>query len=644
MIIRYFLFLFGLFLSTNLVAQEVLVPVEVNLQKKSNKPKSNNHKEAQDTLKLPFFDDFTNKGPYPDSKLWADSFVFINSSFGYHPMSFGVATFDALDQYGKIYEEGETNYYQFEADFLTSLPIRLDSIFYGSEQYKLQPEDSVILSFYYQPQGKGIAPIERDSLVLQFYRKNENSENEDDAYQWVSVWSATGESLESFAGDDHPYFKRVMIPIEDENYFRKDFRFRFMNYASFPARKTPTNFAGNTSIWNIDYLYLDAGRSHADTFYYDIAFVEPAQSALRNYTAMPWRHYIESPEDFLRSRFDVVIRNLDDITYNYIYRYFITDQHGDLLSSYSGGTWNIAPFHEGGYQTYEGHANPLVIPNPFPTGEADEKTFFIYHAVHEGTHGDDVTRNDTIVYKQEFSNYYAYDDGVPEAGYGLSGWNPMGAYRFVTPKADKLESVSFFFNHTQFEQNQRPFHLMVWSSLDPEEVIYESDVIIPEFEDGLFEFVNYPLSETVSVVDTFYVGWAQLTSDFINLGFDVNNNAGNNIFFNVDGNWQQSMFSGALMIRPFFQQEVSVYDISDNQDNLVVYPNPARGGGIRIKTSLDISKNSVIRIFDINGRLIIDMPFEEYINIENLPAGTYILRVISPGKTIKPSRFTVLPN
>ncbi|MFW5793513.1 MAG: T9SS type A sorting domain-containing protein [Bacteroidota bacterium] len=644
MIKAFFLFLIVILSTLFCNSQEFLVPLERNSELFLHSDDLN-RKSAEidsDTLILPFFDDFTNSDFFPDNQLWADSFVFINSSFGYRPLSYGVATFDALNQYGEIYEEAEINYYQFSADHLTSLPIRLDSVFVEEDSYLLSPEDSVILSFYYQPQGRGIAPIERDSLVLQFLSVSENEHNKEEEELWISVWSATGENLESFSDNTFPFFKRVMITIEDEQYFRKDFRFRFKNYGSFPADKTPVNYAGNTSIWNIDYVYLNYNRSLADTFYYDIAFVEDARSILKHYTSMPWSHYIIDPQEQLKSDFDVLFANWDNITYNYSYRYYITDAEDNLLRNYSGGTWNIAPFSESGYQDYQPHTNPEVIANPLPTAPADNNTFYIYHVIREGSEGDSFQRNDTIKYEQIFDDYYAYDDGIPEAGYGLTGWNPQGACRFVAAKSDYLESVRFFFNRTKADDNVNPFNLTIWKSLDPEEILYQSEVLMPEFDEDIFSFVEYPLSEAVLVTDTFYVGWSQMTDDFINIGYDVNNDAGSNIFFNTEGYWQQSMFSGALLIRPVFNYSTSVDVIENPNHNIRIYPSPATSNFIYLDSGVDVPESAIIQIFNLQGAIILQDSYKEQININSLPSGTYILRVVSSELDLPAVRFIVM--
>ena len=78
-------------------------------------------------INLPFFDDFKQKGVFPDTSRWMDNNVFINTDFPVFPPSWGAATFDAIDAKGDIY--GDANPLQFLSDVLTSKPIRLDSIF-----------------------------------------------------------------------------------------------------------------------------------------------------------------------------------------------------------------------------------------------------------------------------------------------------------------------------------------------------------------------------------------------------------------------------------------------------------------------------------------------------------------------------------
>ncbi|MFO7874791.1 MAG: hypothetical protein R6U62_09945, partial [Bacteroidales bacterium] len=118
------LLLLLLMLPASLHAQEVLLPLQYNPEKSAEA--LNTHltttKDTDLPLTLPFWDDFTYEGPYPDNNLWADNDVFINSGYAVHPKTYNAATFDLLDEQGNIYEDAEQNNILFRADNLTSHP------------------------------------------------------------------------------------------------------------------------------------------------------------------------------------------------------------------------------------------------------------------------------------------------------------------------------------------------------------------------------------------------------------------------------------------------------------------------------------------------------------------------------------------
>lgn len=634
--------------------QEILRPLPGNPVKMQYRDSVFTKTEPGTAITLPLREDFSYPGPYPDPMLWEDNYVFVNTGFAVNPKSFGTATFDALNAYGEIYEEAEENNYQFSADFLTSRPIRLDSVF-GSEPTALQPSDSILLTFYYQPQGRGSAPRQRDSLVVEFLHTpgyyTEDPENPDEEIWvddlWKSIWRAEGESLASFvANNDSTFFKYVALFIDDETYLRDDFQFRFRNYASFPLSKTPDNFAGNISNWNVDYITLDYGRSVADSFFYDIAFAAPAQSILQDLQSMPWSHYIVDPESRHRARFNVDIANLDNMTLNYSYRYYITNEQGSVVRNYNGGTRNIAPFHIGGYQSFEEHANPILVPNPLGSGAlqpAPSRLFKINHVIRQGDTGDSWTRNDTIVFRQVFDNYFAYDDGSPENGYGLAGFNAKGAVRFILSHTDTLEAVQFYFNPTLYNQSVRPFILKVWDNLDPETVLYESEPLSVEFGDGLNQFVSFPLDPPLVVSDTIYVGWEQTTNEFLNIGYDLSSNATGQIFFNSHGQWLPSLYEGALMIRPVFgPQTITNTPAEPLQREMKVYPNPVRHNILNIELPQDLTSDYEIRIFDASGRLVASYQSQNRLDVSSLVNGMYFLQITTRGAiAAEPSRFII---
>ncbi len=79
----------------------------------------------------------------------------------------------------------------------------------------------------------------------------------------------------------------------------------------------------------------------------------------------------------------------------------------------------------------EKHEYEFPFNYPFDETNYDSAIFSIRSFL--VTDEDDYKWNDTITRYQVFNNYYAYDDGTAEAGYGLSGEGTAGAavaYRF----------------------------------------------------------------------------------------------------------------------------------------------------------------------------------------------------------------------
>lgn len=629
-------------------AQELLYPTETNPQliNQISERKSGNLKD-QPILSLPIKDDFSYKGIWPDYRIWENDEVFINNSYPSNPVTSGVASFDALNYKGHIHDIALSNPIHFKSDSLFSFPIRLDSLLGQGNDAALSPADSVYLSFFYQPQGLGDSPEPEDSLVLEFFIPNKLDPHNETAGRWIHIWSTEGLSLDDFYDQHQVYFKQVMIPIVDTTFFKNGFRFRFLNYSSLSVPdKTPVNYAGNVDVWHLDYVYLNKDRNKNDVFYKDIAFVNAAQPLLKNYYLMPWYQYTANPLAELRENFNNQITNLDNIGHNYTYRYFIQDENGANIRTYSGGSWNIEPFTQSGYQNYQPHSNPALVNNPLPTAPAEKRGFNIVHVVKEGTTGDDLQTNDTIRFFQSFDNYFAYDDGIAEKGYGLSGVKPRFAYSFTLNRPDTLRAVRIYFNHTLDTLSLKSFKLMVWSSLDPETVIYESELLFPSFEQESIRYQTFVLDGNPLIVNgTFYVGLVQQTTDFLNIGYDVNNNSSSKLFYNTDGVWYPSVFQGALMVRPVLGVEKDNYEqpLSVDQPigsekqlkSLLIYPNPS-SSLIHIEAPFDNSAQCQIEVFDAFGKLLVIESFSETMDIRNFANGIYIIRLthLGTGETV----------
>ncbi|HTB32276.1 MAG TPA: hypothetical protein VK808_09645, partial [Bacteroidia bacterium] len=269
-----------------LFAQEHIVPLRCNpaLVKYTKEAKMNHTfvwRLISDSLmaKLPFLDDFSHGGPYPNDSLWLDNAVFINNTYPICPPTLGVATLDGVNSEGQPYNPNCPIGASYPADSLTSRPIDLTYNYLNTSQ-KLDAADSVYLSFYWQAGGRGYAPLPNDTLLLQFRTGNT---------PWTTVWYQLGYT--PVAPDTG--FHLVMIMLNDTvhnlidagltiNPFNSDFQFRFKNYAC---------TSGNVDQWNIDEVYLNENRSYRDTFSCDISFVYESPSMLANYEYMPWEQF-----------------------------------------------------------------------------------------------------------------------------------------------------------------------------------------------------------------------------------------------------------------------------------------------------------------------------------------------------------------
>ncbi len=684
--------------------QEVLSGLQFNQEKiqESIKPQLKAGAAENSALTLPFFDDFSETRIYPDQRKWMDNFVFVNKDFPVLPTNSGAATFDVIDQNGKVYSHANSN--SFIADFLTSRFIRLDSILTGIPR-KLTPADSVYLSFYYQPQGRGNSPEPSDSLVLQlgyptgamvfdyvdsitipvdfiliangierilpldrvyapdgcdtlFLISNRIYTWGDDITLpcdtvfkpeviWRSVWSAPGSTLEAFVQANGDYFKQVLIPITDTLYFSRDFQFRFFNYGSIADNVNP-GARGNVDQWSIDFVYLNRNRRFNDFYYEKIGFSERAPSFLKRYESMPYRQYRAAPTVAIKAEIELRITNLSQNTRNTKYRYVVKQVEGEQLFGWDGGNCNLASYRIGGFQTCATgcgakHACPPIASLFALDFDVDTASFFIRHFVSDSSGANILV--DSLVYRQGFYNYFAYDDGTPERGYGLE---PAGGYlalQYNLSTSDTLKSIQILFNKTFNNANDKRFDLIVWRDLNgqPGEVVYRKNNLRPEWSDELYGFHTYFLEQPVILNGNFYIGLMQRESGSLNIGFDAVNNSKQYLFFNTNGIWQNSIYNGSLMMRPVFGSGIAI-GVDETEIRLPAithYPNPSTGQ-IHFKVAENESFiPNTIHLFDLTGRTVFEVPFSNSIDVSFLPAGFYLLKIVSRNDVTYTSKIMI---
>ncbi|MCD4698730.1 MAG: T9SS type A sorting domain-containing protein [Bacteroidales bacterium] len=596
--------------------------------------------ERAESILLPFYDDFSEISIYPDTSRWLDNEAFINSTFAYFPVNYGVATLDAIDANGNVYPEASP--FTFLADRLTSKPIRLDAEFdeIGDSIRPLTLADSIYFSFYYQPQGLGDIPLAHDSLVLEFGHYNEDTifshfemtwvygyqydsamaqfggewlppeypilpyETCDsivtvlqDTFfiydsllipcdsvfildtEWTSVWSAEGDTLDPvFLDENDVFFKYVVIPMEDELWLRADFQFRFKNYASVSSINS---WQSNTDHWHIDKVYLDWGREYADKFVHEVSFVKDGESLITGHTSMPYKHYAGDIVYYKKDSINVFVNNLDSVNHSFKYNYFVMNEAGDTLPPFLiDDIFNgLDPYYGQDVHNYPPFTSPPV--KYFYTSFSDDTAnFTISHVIYDQ---DDPSIGDTLIYHQKFRNYFSHDDGTAEAGYGLAPAGAKLAVRFKTEEPDSLRGVQMFFNKTVNDNNNRLFHITVWNDNNgiPGEMIYQLENMRPQFTDSLNLFFTYKFDEPYKLgIQHFYIGWEQTTNVNLNIGFDRNINSKSNNFYNATGTWLNSSFEGSIMIRPVVGKPIPQGDQYQKieKSKLRVYPNPVKSG------------------------------------------------------------------
>ncbi|MES2593394.1 MAG: T9SS type A sorting domain-containing protein [Bacteroidota bacterium] len=573
-----------------------------------------------DTIKG-ILDDFSYDGAYPDTAVWLDNYVFINRDYAKAPITVGVATFDGLNANGYPYNFFASPTSSTTADSLTSKPINLLNYINSGATVNYQLSDSIYFSFYYQPEGLGNYPEATDSLVLEF--------NAPGLPAWRHIWSKAGSNL---ANNDSSW-KLVMIPIKDAQLLQKGFQFRFRNYAT---------TSGSLDHWHIDYVYLNKYRTKTDTIFEDVTFVYNTPSLLSIYSAVPWKHYNTS---FMKTVYSTTIRNNHNVAKNGNFLYNIYDAAGVQVNTYTGGSNNLDPFNPTGYINYAPFtAPPLSYTIPVMT----DTTNYTIECILT-TNPDKHKNNDTIRQTQEFLNYYAYDDGTAETAFGLSILNSQMAEQFTSTLGDTLHCIDIYFNPLLTNAELYAFSLNVWNNAGgvPGTAIYTSDsVMSPEYaQTGQNQFTHYYLDPPLYIpASTFYIGFTQKTTEFLNVGVDRNTNTQNRIFYNVSGGWNNSPFGGSLMMHPVFG--VADFHLGINSavakqaNSMSIYPNPANDRLYINLNTINSSEKISYTIVDLYGRTVLKNSIipSEYIDISALAEGVYFISIVE-GQKVSANKF-----
>lgn len=594
--------------------------IKQNLKQKVSK------RSLDDTMSLPFFDDFTTTQVFPDTRMWIDNQVYINRHFAISPPSYGVATFDNLDNKGNPYQALNGNTHN-HCDSLTSNPINLKDYKIGINTQLYTLNDSIFLSFFYQTQGLGDVLDQTDSLVLKF---------KDNTGFWQTVWKVSGSKMQPF--------KQVLVGVLNNNYLFNGFQFRFINYSK---------STGNMNQWHLDYIRMAANRNGKDTAINDVAINNIPNSPLLFYHSMPYDHFKANPVYNTATAHSFTTRNNNTVPVNVSFSCKVRNVYNQLLKDYpfSGSVRNVNSlsdttefFTQIQMDTLSGKYPKINLEYAIQPG-ANDFTPSQYNSL-----GNNNVINKTI----EFNNYFAYDDGTAEGGYGLDyGSLPSGpgyaSIKYYAFKPDTLRGISVFFNQSVADVRFKTFYLTVWTKLsEPPANNTKNDVVAKKMEipttvfaDSINGFVNFIFDTAVLLpVGDFYIGWQQNTNYILNVGYDNNykiaqsGGKNTNLFYNLNGYWESvsPLITGAVMMRPLLGAEIknstSIERIQlSNNKKVTVYPNPSGNSNV-LNVSSDESIKG-IQLFNSMGQNIkVEVSSENQLNIENLSKGVYWLNIL----------------
>lgn len=615
------------------LGQEQYIPLSRQLKNTAiQTPAKSRHLKQQTAVSLPFVDDFARPQSTPTAELWTDQYATINNQYVNAFYTIGIATLDAFDQDGYLYQGASQN--SFPADTLTSQPVDLSYI----------ASDSLYLSFFFLPKGLLDAPEAVDSLIVEFYAPTQGT--------WQTVWYANfnmSSSDTTLATNNLlanriqkrsgalclEQFHPVMLPIKAEQYLQSGFRFRFRNRASISYDDDLQSRTGNVDLWHLDMVYLNRDRTQADSVIDDVAISRRLNPLLRNYRSLPWSHFSRANAYEMYDSIFVTYRNTGNQTINFSREFAIVDLYNNNPPyTFTGGTGDdIAPGVE---ETYPRRTNYI-----FPFEEEQDSAAFRVTAwlvTDEFAYNQPYRWNDTISYVHKFKNYYAYDDGTAEGGYGLSGAGTRNGevmVKFQSYKRDSLQGINFYFNKSLNQSNQVYFTLVIREVQEdgmPGEIIYEQPGNFTEYTEQTGAFTYYPLEEPFLIEGSFYLGWRKTSEEMLNVGLDLNTENDPNRYYLLNGNWSASAISGALLMRPVMgRKDLATHTeevplLPTNQGK--VYPNPASN---YLEVDLPEKNIDAIKIIDSSGRLC--KQWQQPVgtlSVADLREGIYLL-IISQG-------------
>jgi hypothetical protein len=580
---------------------------------------------VQDTINIPIWDDFSYNNQVPDSNIWLHGeHVFINNGYSYLPPSFNVASLDGFDGNGAPYNtEGNSNGI---GDSLVSKAIDLSSYNINS---------NINLSFFWQEGFGGYAPDFQDSLRLSF-KNNEGN--------WEIV-----HGFEGNGNFERTLFSQHFERINEERFLHEGFQFKF---------DVTGNLAGDFDLWNLDYIYLNAGNTPVSTednaydSYEDRTFSEKPTTPFADYYAIPLKHLNENwlnenidtasfiynnlwagnannfsfGTEFFSIVYDTLKPNqiIDSLTVDGV---FLTDLQDTAQFSYYPKNKNQFIDH---LLTEKENEDSVYLNFQFNLGENDSLLFETIDGVAVYYQSLSFRQNDTISTIIPLDDYYAFDDGTAESRVQLNSRNYQLAQSFDLIGEQYLTGIDIYVPNIAQNSSTQNITLLVWNNLtsNTDDILLAQNVLINESE-SINQFQRFTFERPVLLSGEFFIGYREENDTPLSIGFDKNTNSAEaRLFYNQGGNWEPNItLRGSVMMRPVFDpKEVTVSNRipMEQKPAIKAYPNPSRGI-LKFTDSWD-----EIKVYDLQGRLQYQTEShagQNVIDISTLKNNLYLLRI-----------------
>lgn len=584
--------------------------------------------EVRELSAIPWMDDFSYvdmaKGrPHQDN--WLDKDVYVNDHLAYHPPSYGVASFDGLNEYGTPYGTGWGS-----SDTLTST-------FFDLSNY--DTSDQVYLSFVYQPMGLTISPEERDRFILEF---------KDEDGVWKVLFSDATQEMD-INNPQNPFYWE--IKLTEPKFFYSGFQFRFRNY-------NPKS--GFVNLWHLDYVRLIPEFNPTDFTLIndDIALGHAPYGIFRNHTAIPIKQFLEDPESMVAEFLRVDVIN-----------HFDEEQSADDAKFSIEEVLSGQNLVENGV-LLEGDVNNALIKNlpPFEFKELDSEfsmdvrnefidkvtnllrdkkeavlstQYRLNNTGEDETNFPSLLQNGMASFENYLTGYYAYDDGSAEVNLELSGGFTI-AVRYEMKVSDTLDGIMIYLPFIDQDLSSSNFGIEIKRNLNDNDALY-SDGFARVEQGNIYDIPNFSYYKISNDLGDGKEGLVLEQGEFyvilrsqqglLNLGYDRQMDARENQFLRLNTNEWVSFTDpaigappGTVMCRPIFKDFTRLV-LSQNEPNYdsktYVFPNPAKDQ-LMVAPALI---GSTFQIVDFMGRAQMKGVVESSgrIDVSRLENGAYII-------------------